>query len=83
MTTMNAYDHYKEANDIAIALDREGFDSAATQIREAIEQGATGTEIFMRLRFCLTPLLVESRLSSVTKDRVHVLHAKLDEALRK
>lgn len=75
-------DHYEEAKSIAIALDEEGYESVAIEIRDAMKQGSTGTEIFMRLRFCLTPLLNEKELSNATAARVRTLHARLDEALR-
>jgi hypothetical protein len=59
---MNEYNHYTEAKSIADILVDVGFKEQATAIRNAIDEGYSGTEIFMQLRFYLSPFKSESKL---------------------
>ncbi|MBC7501611.1 MAG: hypothetical protein H7315_14105 [Herminiimonas sp.] len=79
---MDIYDHYEEAKKIAALLAAQGMASESVQILDAIKDGTSGTEIFMILRFRLTPLLNAQGLSKDTKERMRILHTKLDEALQ-
>lgn len=79
---MNTYDHYEEAKKIAALLAAQGMSLESVQILDAIKDGKSGTEIFMILRFRLAPLLNAQGLSEDTKERMRVLHTKLDEALQ-
>jgi hypothetical protein len=79
---MSAYNHYDEAKEIASQLENEGFEPFATQIRDAMKRGATGTEIFMMLRACIKPLLNDAGLPKHTAARLRILYTKLDDALQ-
>jgi len=78
---MTTYDHYDQAKQIAERIEREGFPEKAQNVRYAIENGKSGTEIFMQLRFYLSPLLDEERVDSFTKEKIGTLIEKINEAL--
>jgi hypothetical protein len=78
---MGTLDHYTEAGSIADAIERQGFANVAENIRTAISQGFSGTEIFMKLRFYLAPLTHSVVLDEKTKFRIQMLHDALDRAL--
>ena len=75
------YDHYAEAKGIAAELEKAEFTAAATNIRQAIAEGVSGTEIFMQLRFYLRPFVDAPGVSDETKARMRELYAKLDLGL--
>jgi hypothetical protein len=78
---MNGYDHYIEAKSIVDCLGEEGFVEQATAVRNAIDNGVSGTEIFMQLRFYLTPLMANIQVDETTRFRIGVLVDKIEEAL--
>lgn len=78
---MDAYDYYGEASAIAQALDDSGLSSDAKKIRSAMEDGSTGTEIFMMLRFQLEVILASNLVSADTRARAVALHRRLVVAL--
>ena len=78
---MSSYDHYAEAKSIAAKLEAEGFPEHAAAVRHAIDDGRSGTEIFMQLRFYLTPLQGDGHIDPVTQSRISVLVDKINEAL--
>jgi hypothetical protein len=79
---MNTYDHYAEAKNIADRMEGQGFLEPANEVRCAIVEGGTSaTEIFMRLRFYLSPLQRDSRIDPATRAQISVLINKLNEAL--
>ena len=78
---MDGYDHYAEAKKIAAQLDAQGLPSDAEKIRSAISEGRSGTEIFMQLRFYLTPVLSTVNLADGVKGQITVLLGKINEAL--
>lgn len=78
---MDSYDHYAEAKKIAAQLDAQGFSSEAENIRNAISEGRSGTEIFMQLRFYLTPISNAENLTDDIKWQITVLLNKINEAL--
>jgi hypothetical protein len=77
-----AYDHLEEARAIARDLEAVGHSRAAEQIRESIDEGFSGTEIAMRLRFFLDPIASDETLSDIARARVVMLLTRLDQALR-
>jgi hypothetical protein len=46
-------DYHAEAREIARSLDDEGYKGEAQSLRDAIDNGSTGTEILMGLRWNL------------------------------
>jgi hypothetical protein len=81
---MVTYDHYKEARELAEQLREEKIGSFADKIIGAIEEGSTGTEIFMALRWNIKNLLkTKDYLLSITiRDKASRLYKELDKALQ-
>ncbi len=81
---MIIFDHYKEARELAKQLQEEKMDDFANKIFEAIEEGSTGTEIFMALRWNIEGLLnvKDYSLSKAIKDRANRLYKELNKALQ-
>lgn len=80
---MSAYDFYAEARSIADRIATDGFTDQAEEMRRAIYAGSSGTEIFMQLRFYLTPLEKDNGVSPATRLRIAILIDKIDEALNR
>lgn len=80
---MSNYDHYAEAKIIADRIEAAGFSDQAENIRHAIDDGRSGTEIFMQLRFYLEPLKADAEIDSETQSRISVLLDKINEALNR
>jgi hypothetical protein len=78
---VTAYDQYEEAREIAALLDQEGLKDQATQLRNALADGATGTEIFMMIRFRLKVMLNDGPLPHELSLRIKTLYSYLDTAL--
>jgi len=78
---MSTYDAYAEAREIAKRIDLEGFSDHAEKIRNAIDHGQSGTEIFMQLRFYLTQLQDNIGIDPATLDRINTLVGKINVAL--
>ena len=78
---MSTYDHYTEAKCIADQIEGAGFPEQAQQVRLAIENGVSGTELFMQLQFYLSPLKDNNLIDQNVRNRINVLVGKIDEAL--
>lgn len=78
---MSNYDHYAEARSLADQIEAQGFADRAKDVRSSITCGRSGTEIFMQLRFYLTPLLESSAVTPSTRAQLAVLLEKINEAL--
>jgi hypothetical protein len=78
------FDHYKEARELAEELRKEKIDHFANQIIKAMEEGSTGTEIFMTLRWNIEQLLKTKELSCQKriKDKAICLYRELGNALK-
>lgn len=79
---MTKYDHYAAARDLISQLDAEGYAEHASKLQAAMEEGATGTEIFMALRFHLSEIVQRVSLQGETKLRASRLLSELNNALR-
>jgi hypothetical protein len=79
---MDSYDHYQETKKIAQLLTAEGHAAKAQELLSALTEGATGTEIFMILRYRLTPLLNLPGLSAEIEQRISILCQSINAALR-
>ena len=75
------YDHYAEAKAIADQIEVEGFPEQAAKVRSAIDDGRSGTEIVMQLRFYLSPLQNAAQIDVATRARIEILLDKVNEAL--
>jgi hypothetical protein len=78
---MSKFDYYAEARDLISRLDSDGYDEDASKLRSAMEDGATGTEIFMALRFHLSEILRKIPLRDEVQIRASRLLSELNDAL--
>lgn len=79
---MNNYDHYQEAKSIITMLQGTALNGYGDLLQNAMDEGATGTEIFMALRWNIEKLLKEDGLDDLTRVRAKQLWEELDKALR-
>jgi hypothetical protein len=75
-------DPYQEARSIADSLDGIGLHEYAVQLRGALVEGATGTEIYMNLRWRLANMVDDKDVAAEVKTRIRLLHGYLDRALK-
>jgi hypothetical protein len=78
---MVSYDYYGEAKSLAEAAKEAGLFEYASEIMGAMEEGSTGTEIFMILRARLARLILEEKLPLDFMTRARTLYEKLNDAL--
>lgn len=78
---MSSYDHYAEAKSIADNIEAAGFAVESAAVRDAIDKGRSGTEIFMQLRFYLAPLQGNAEIDPSTQSKIAILLDKINEAL--
>ena len=78
---MSNFDHYVAARDLISLLEKEGCATDAAKLRSAIEDGATGTEILMALRFHLSGIIRQVSLKGESQVRASTLLAELNDAL--
>lgn len=79
---MSNYDHYQEAKSIITMLQESSLANYSDLLQNAMDEGATGTEIFMALRWNLENLLKEDDLDDLIKARITRLKEELDKALQ-
>lgn len=78
---MNSYDYYSEAKELAEELRLAGFSNYEADILGAMEEGETGTEIFMIMRARLIYILAEKRMPQNLLRRATGLYEKLNDSL--
>ncbi len=71
-------DYYAEARDIAMLLEQAGLASDAASLVDAIEGGATATEILMALRWQLDRI---EKLAAVTDAEIRRRLVDLGQAI--
>ena len=74
-------DPYQEVSAIAGLLDKTGLRDHADQLRSALAEGVTGTEIYMILRWRLANIAQDLELPPELKNCLLLLHDYLDRAL--
>ena len=79
---MNNYDHYNEAKSIIAMLQDASLNNYGALLQNAMDEGATGTEIFMALRCNIEKILKEDVLDDATRVRAKKLWDELDKALQ-
>jgi hypothetical protein len=78
-----ARDYFAEAKALATKLATEGYGTWSQQLTDKIDEGATGTEIVMGLRWVLAQLLQkEQGLSADLRAEAHGLQRALDRLLK-
>jgi len=78
---MSNFDYYAAAEELISRLDQEGHVGEAAKLRAAIEEGSTGTEIFMALRFHLAEIIKRASLKGELQIKASRLLAELNDAL--
>ena len=79
---MNNYDHYQEVKSIIAMLQGTSLCSYGDKLQNAMDEGSTGSEIFMALRWNIQKLLKEEDLDDLTKVKAKRLWEELDKALQ-
>lgn len=79
---MNTYDHHAEAQELAAMLRKESLGNYADALVTAIQEGATGTEIFMALRWNIKNIIDAKKCSDLTDAKARRLYQELDKALQ-
>jgi len=77
-----SYDHYQETEELISMLGNAGLKQYGESLQRAMDEGATGTEIFMALRWHIDQLLAEPSMDDVIKAKAKRLLNELDKALR-
>ena len=80
-STLSQFNHYEAAKKLADYLEINGHAVEAQRLKSAMEDGATGTEIFMNLRFHLRDVIQRIPMDSVTLAAARQLFEELDRAL--
>lgn len=76
------FDHYEEASKLAKDLRKENMGDFADAIVDSMECGATGTEIFMALRWNIEKVIKSCEVSDSLKTRAKRLYEELDKSLK-
>lgn len=76
------YDHYNEAEELIMMLHATQLQDYGSTLQAAMDEGATGTEIFMALRWNLEKLLNEQSCSDLVRAKAKRLWEELDKALQ-
>lgn len=79
---MNTYDHYAETQGLADMLRKEGLGDYSDALLKAMEEGATGTEIFLALRWNVKNLIEAEEFSDASEKIARQLLKELDLALQ-
>jgi len=79
---MNNFDYYGVAEEIISRMENEGHAAEAANLRGAMEEGATGTEIFMALRFHLAGIVRRKILKGDLSTMASTLLERLTDALK-
>ena len=79
---VKAYDHYIETKELAGMLRKENLNGYADAILMALEEGSTGTEIFMALRWNIKNIIDAKHCSVLTEAKALRLYQELDKALQ-
>ena len=78
---MNKIDIYAEISKYCSALEMSGFAAEACQLKSAIAEGATGTEILMALRFHLKKIVERASLEERSDESAAWLLSEINAAL--
>ncbi|WP_260262111.1 hypothetical protein [Vibrio intestinalis] len=76
------YDHYEEAEKLISLLEGCQMESTAIALRRCLDEGSTGTEIFMSLHWNLGKLLNEEQCPSNVFISANKLWKELDTSLK-
>lgn len=78
---MSNFDHYAAARELIARPDQAGHVTEAAALNAAMEEGATGTEIFMALRFHVAEIIKRVPLAGDSQTLALRLLTELDDSL--
>ena len=78
---MSDFDHYAAVRVLIAHLSHAGYAAEAASLTAAMEEGATGTEIFMALRFHLSKIIQSMPLQGESQRLASRLLSELEDAL--
>jgi hypothetical protein len=78
---MSNFDYYAAARNLITLLYTEGHAIEAEELKDAMENGATGTEILMALRFHLAKIIRSVSLKGALQIHALKLLSELDKSL--
>jgi hypothetical protein len=78
---MKRFDHYAATRDLISHLESDGYAADAAKLRSSMEDGATGTEILMALRFHLSEIVRLVPLDGESQIQASRLLVELNNAL--
>lgn len=78
---MTNFDYYAVARDLIQGLVAEGYPTHASKLQDAIDNGSTGTEILMALRFNLNEISKKVSLSPKLLALISTLLVELNSVL--
>ena len=78
----NQYDHFQEAQDLIKMLRNIHLHVQADDLQSAMDDGSTGNEIFMALRWNIEKLLNEKKCTDIVLVKAKKLWEELDKALK-
>lgn len=79
---VDTYDHYKEAHELIQSLIDAGLNEHADALTRSMDEGSTGTEIFMALRWHLERLLGSGACPEIAIAKAKRLFDEIDKALK-
>lgn len=77
------FDQYESARRIADELEANNFHEVARKIRDSIDTGVSGTEVFMKIRFYLNPCIYYKSIPAKLASEISYLIHNIDEALNR
>ncbi|MFC1560466.1 hypothetical protein ACFL3W_00815 [Pseudomonadota bacterium] len=78
----NQYDHYQEAQGLITMLRDSQLNDQADSLQTAMDDGSTGNEIFMALRWNIEKLISEKQCTDIALAKAKRLWEELNKALK-
>ena len=78
---MKKFDHYEFARELISDMERQGLSDGAARLKSALDEGATGTEILMALRFSLAEIASNCPLPEQINAKANRLILEINKAL--
>lgn len=76
-----SYDYYQEADELIKMLSASSLEKYGEALQKAMDEGSTGTEIFMALRWNLDKILSEASTNDLIEAKTQKLRDEIDKAL--
>ena len=76
-----SFDYYQEAEDLINMLSASSLEKYADALRKSMDEGSTGTEILMALRWNLEKMLSEAPISDILRAKAKNLKKEIDNSL--